>query len=121
MRGAARHPMTRPLALAGVLVLLISLHACQRGPQEVSLATLADKQDDYRGVTVTTTGVVTRIGEAGDLHYVLEDEKQNRVELLPGTSAADWVGEAVVVTGRFDFKETRGRVLTIETIGPARP
>lgn len=61
--------------------------------------------------------MVTRIGEsAGHTHYVLEDEMSNRVELLPKSSAAVWMGQEVVVTGRFDFQETRGRTLTIQSI-----
>lgn len=109
---------TWPRSLAGIaIVSLLFLQTCDRGPEEIPLAVLADQQESYRGEIVTTSGVVRRIGDsADDIHYVLEDEMSNRVELLPKGKAAAWVGQQVVATGRFDFRETRGRTLTIESI-----
>ena len=88
------------------------------GPADVTLAQLSFGQEDYDGERVRTGGVVRRFGPedgATRLHYVIEDEASNRVE-LDGGDAARYEGRTVEVVGRFRFSETEGRVIDVERI-----
>ena len=122
---AARRPIR---AAALVIVAAVSIvgaatawTAVRRGnpePERLALGQLAFGQEDYDGRLVRTGGMVRRLGPedgALRLHYVIEDESQNRVRLVGGDPAG-FVGRAVQVVGRFRFTETRGRIIDIERI-----
>lgn len=52
------------------------------------------------------------------MSFVLEDEHQNRVLLLPAEQVQDHTGAEMVVTGEFDFDPEVGRVLRVEELRP---
>ena len=91
-------------------------------PVRVMLAELVPDQDDYDGRRVETAGVVRRFGEADGatrLHYVVEDQRANRVAIVPDEVAESHTGRQVVVVGLFRFSEGQGRSIEIERIEPA--
>lgn len=106
---------TRP----GWLVVL-SLVVATCAPASVTLDRLVADQDDLAGRNVTVAGTVTPIEEPdGTVSFVLEDDRKNRVLLLPTVRVEDHAGEPVVVTGEFDFDPEVGRLLRIEEVRPA--
>lgn len=91
----------------GLLLLVGSgCQPFQRGPEEVSLAQLAARQEAYDGHQVRTRGAVRKLQDiAGPYYYVIEDADQHDAELQPGSSAADYEGRQVEVVGLFHFSE----------------
>lgn len=116
------HPL---LAVLVVVTVGVAAAVAWRGlrsggspPEPITLAQLAFGQEDYSGRRVRTGGVVERFGPAEGarrLHYVIADEADNRVRLV-GIDAAPYVGQAVVVVGRFRMTETLGRTLEVESV-----
>jgi hypothetical protein len=106
----------------GVAVAASSLQTNACGPSEpepsvVRLIELVAQQESYEGSYVQVRGTVRAFGDVpAELHYVLEDTRANRVQLLPGSAAHGYVGHEVIVVGRFDFDEATGRAIRIETI-----
>jgi hypothetical protein len=110
-----------PVAMLwAVTALLIS--ACGSGAQEpvaVPLIELVADQERYEGSDVRTRGTVEVFGDDPDaLHYVIEDDRANRVQLLPNEGAKQFVGREVIVVGRFGFDDQAGRFIEIEGIEP---
>lgn len=96
------------------------LAGCGGGGQ-TSLAKLANNQDAYLGKEVSTSGrVEAERNPSGSRYYVLADSEQDMVALVPNGAAQRFVGEAVVVTGRFGFDPRAGRVVRIERISLRR-
>lgn len=90
-------------------------------PVGASLAELVADQDDYEGRRVETAGVVRRFGEgegATRLHYVVEDQRANRIAIVPNDVAEPHTGRQVIVVGLFRFSEGQGRIIEIERIEP---
>lgn len=88
-------------------------------PERATLAELVAEQDDYDGDRVEAAGVVRRFGEAegaARLHYVVEDDRKNRVALRPNDVAEPHVDREVTVVGVFHFTEGRGRSIDVERI-----
>lgn len=86
---------------------------------EVSLANLVAEEEAYVGRDVRTRGVIRAFGEdPGTRHYVVEDERANRVQILPGTAAARFEGRRVVVEGQFGFDQSSGRFIRARRIEP---
>lgn len=110
--------MPRRLLLPVLTAALLLAAACARDPSTVTLAELAFDQEGYSGEVVVTEGVVRRFGQDdGGVHYVLEDDADNRVALIPAEQAAEWVGQEVSAQGEFRFSQERGRVLHVGSIG----
>lgn len=106
--------------VAVLAVTLIAAQSCKAEPSRVSLATLVAEQEKYEGRTVETSGVVKRFGdEPANLHYWLEDDRSNRVGLEPPEAAARWLDREVVVVGKFEFHEARGRFLAVQRVRPS--
>ena len=82
-------------------------------PKDVPLADVVADQDSYNGDTLRLQGTVVGFEEAVE-HYVIEDENQNRVELVPTDQAAEYEGQEVSVVGRFTFADDQGRRIEIE-------
>ena len=106
---------------ATVLLWVALAAGCALGssaPSEVSLAELATQGDSVVGERLVVTGTVRMFEPHGSFprHYVLEDRQQHRVALVPGDLAADYVGREVIAVGRFEFDDTAGRLLRVETI-----
>ena len=112
-------PCRLALALELGLLLMVSI-GCEpfhRGPEDVSLAQLADRQEAYDGHHVHTRGLVHRLQDvAGPYYYVIEDAQQHDAELQPGTTAAKYEGRQVEVVGVFHFSERSGRSITIDAV-----
>lgn len=99
-----------------VAVASIALPGCagDRPPQVVSLAQLVTEQDAYDGSTVIAEGTVQTHDQPR--HYWIEDADQHRVELFPPEAVADLVGQRIRVTGRFTFRDDRGRGIDIDDL-----
>jgi hypothetical protein len=89
------------------------LGAC--GPARVSLAQLADQQEQYAGQAVTVAGTVRHFTDGGG-YDVLEDAQQHRVLLQPASAVAGRVGTIVTVTGRFSVDAGVGRVISVASV-----
>ncbi len=104
--------------VAAATALLVS--ACGSGAREavtVPLIELVTEQDRYEGSDVRTRGRVETFGDDPDVvHYVIEDDRSNRVQLLPTDVAKRFVGREVIVVGRFGFDDQRGRFIRVESI-----
>lgn len=88
------------------------------GVTSLTPGALTSAAEDYDGDRVRTAGVVRRFGPedgATRLHFVIEDENQNRVGLIGGDPAAH-IGRTVVVVGTFRFAPDRGRWIEVERI-----
>lgn len=102
------------VALAASLALVGS--ACGGDAVDISLAELAQGQEELSGETVVTSGRIKRFEGPSGPYYVLQDQEQNRVALTPARRAAAFEGDSVSVSGTFELKEGFGRVIDIETI-----
>lgn len=127
-RGAPRRWTGRIRAVVAIgivaLVAGATFAACSSGgstsaPESVSLARLAEQQEDFAGQRVTTTGVVRRFGHGAGVHFVVEDAAHHRVEVTPASLVEGRVGREVTVTGVFHFDETTGRSIEAESVRPA--
>lgn len=107
-------------ALAATVLLLAGACRPEREPLAVPLARLVSEQESYEGQEVETRGTVLAFGEddSATHHYVLEDARANRVQLIPHRAARGYVGREVLVAGQFGFDETRGRFISIDRIRP---
>ena len=105
----------RPAAIAMGLLLLA---ACGQ-PSAVPLRSLAADSAAHDGEQVAVVGTVAEF-TAGDAatkrHLVLQDNSQNRVQLVPLEAAEPHIGANVRITGRYSFDPERGRRLEIEEI-----
>jgi hypothetical protein len=84
-----------------------------------TVAELTTNQGAYDGRRVETVGIVRRFGAAEGatrLHYVVEDQQQNRVAIVPNDVAERYTSQEVSVVGSFRFTEQEGRRLEIERI-----
>ncbi|WP_290789253.1 hypothetical protein [Halomonas sp.] len=97
-------------------MLVLALVGCGGDPRtsEVPLAVLAGNAEVHDGSRVITEGVVNAFEEP--LHYWIEDEDLNRVELFPHEMIAPHLGQRVRVEGQFAFSREEGRRLTIEAV-----
>ncbi len=66
---------------------------------------------------MTTSGTVRHFTDSGG-YDVLEDDAGNRVLLDPESAVASYLGRTVTVTGRFSVDPNRGRVLSVQSVGP---
>ncbi len=99
--------------------LVLTAPACASArPADVTLVTLSAEQEAYNGRVVVTEGVVVAVRDAPDEepYYVLQDDAQNRVLLVPSVWPADHEGEVVSVTGVFQIDPNSGRKLVIRRI-----
>lgn len=106
---------TRAWAL--VLFAGIALLGCAGGsspPQAVPLADLVVEQDVYDGSMVIVEGTVQTHDQPR--HSWIEDAEQHRVEVFPHDAVADLVGQRIRVTGRFTFRDDRGRGIDIDEL-----
>ena len=100
------------------LILAALLAGC--APQRVALDQLATHQEAFAGQRVTTDGMVVRFADPdGGVYYVLEDDRHDRVAVVPAALVAPHLGERVVVTGTFAVVAGEGRTIRVETIASA--
>ena len=55
------------------------------------------------------------------LHYWIEDDVPNRVEIQPADAVEDHVGRQVIVEGTFRFRDDEGRRITVGTVEVVTP
>lgn len=108
--------MTRGLQTITVTLMLLATACSAGGPAEVSLERLTQEQESFINRDVLTEGLVVRFPDDEGSVYVIEDEQQNRVALLPGRKAAPYTGRWVSVAGKFVFDPDIGRVIRVERI-----
>lgn len=105
--------------LAATALLLAGACRQDREAVAVPLARLVSEQESFEGKNVETRGTVRAFGQdPATRHYVVEDGRANRVQLVPGQVAGVYVGREVVVAGEFGFHERRGRFIRIDRIRP---
>ena len=98
--------------------VVVAVAAC--GPPTVTLEQLVVDQDDLAGRRVTVAGRVVPFEEPdGTVYFVLEDDRQNRVVLLPADRVQGHAGKEMVVTGDFDFDPEMGRMVRIDELRPS--
>ncbi len=109
-------PRRRASGLAATLFAGLLLTGCdgEVPPTEVPLAVLANNPAAHDDSRVATQGVVRHFEDP--LHYWIEDEDLNRVEIFPHERIAPHLGEGVRVKGHFRFSTREGRRLTIESV-----
>ncbi|PMR75210.1 glucose-inhibited division protein B [Billgrantia endophytica] len=98
---------------------LLGLTACGGNGDaatEVTLSVLAANPAAHDGALVATEGVVRHFDDP--LHYWIEDEDLNRVEVFPREEIAPHLGDMVRVIGNFEYSVTEGRRLTLESVDP---
>lgn len=83
-------------------------------PKQVSLAMLTENAASFDNTDVITRGTVRHF--EAPLHYWIEDENWNRVEVFPHDRVALFLGETVLVEGHFRFSYREGRRLTLTTV-----
>jgi hypothetical protein len=100
-----------------LLLLLCALlqSACTGGDAvEVPLSALTSDPQRFDGRQVSTRGTVRGIQEP--FHFWIEDERLNRVQLLPPESAQPFVGQEVRVVGRYSYTQREGRRLQVQDL-----
>ncbi|MDP8931139.1 MAG: hypothetical protein M3O70_21840 [Actinomycetota bacterium] len=118
---ARRPPLSGAIA-AATLILAVACAAGRSTPTEVSLARLATDEQAHLGETVQAVGTVRVFGDdATARHYVIQDDQQHRIALVPGQEAASFVGQRVKVVGRFDFSDTSGRLIRVDRVDSIEP
>ncbi|MGH2554428.1 MAG: hypothetical protein ACRDHO_01760 [Actinomycetota bacterium] len=106
--------------LATTALFLAGACTQDREPVAVPLARLVSEQESFEGKDVETRGTVRAFGEdPATRHYVVEDARANRVQLVPDRVADGYVGREVMVAGEFGFDERRGRFIRIDRISPS--
>jgi hypothetical protein len=101
--------------LVGVAALVLLAVSCGGGGiRDVTLGELVADEGEFSGDQVRLRGTVVRFENPE--HYVVEDERSNRVEVRPLEDIAPFDGMLVEVTGRFTFSEDRGRLLELEEV-----
>jgi alkyl hydroperoxide reductase subunit AhpC len=105
-----------------LLTVLVVVGCGPGAPTEVALAELAFTAEDHDGEVVEIVGVVREFtveeDDALEDHFVIEDDEQNRVQLVPHDAVEPYIDEHVRVVGEFTFDETAGRLIEVEEIEP---
>ncbi len=103
----------RTAGLAAMLLAGLLLLGCGGEAQvaEVPLPVLVNNPEAHDDSRVVTWGQVRRFEDP--LHYWVEDEDLNRVEIFPHERIAPHLGEVVRVEGHFRFSPREGRRLTL--------
>lgn len=104
-----------------VVLALLALTACSDREEKVRQATLAvlvNQAEQLDGSRVATQGVVRHFEDP--LHYWIEDEDLNRVEIFPHERIAPHLGETVRVVGVFEYSSAEGRRVTLESVEPIK-
>lgn len=109
-------PLQTRIGLMAVMLLIVILITGCRGQLTVTvpLPILGNNPAAYDGRQVVTHGVVRHFDDP--LHYWIEDQHLNRVEIFPHQQIAPFLGEAVEVEGQFQFSPHEGRRLTLARV-----
>ncbi|WP_301583843.1 hypothetical protein [Halomonas alkaliantarctica] len=109
-------PLRKRIGLMAVTLLLVTLITGCRGQLTVTvpLTILANNPTAFDDNQIVTHGVVRHFNDP--LHYWIEDEHLNRVEVFPHQQIAPFLGDVVEVEGRFQFSSHEGRRLTLARV-----
>ncbi|MCC5901980.1 MAG: glucose-inhibited division protein B [Halomonas sp.] len=101
--------------MAAILLITILMSGC-RGQQAatVPLPILVKNPAAFDDSQIITHGVVRYFHDP--LHYWVEDEYLNRVEILPHQKIASYLGKTVEVEGQFYFSPDEGRRLILTRV-----
>lgn len=102
--------MKRGLSVVLLAGLLVGCGGQEKAYQ-IPLVMLVSSSVDHDGREVITQGVVRRFEDP--LHYWIEDDAFNRVEIFPHQAIAPYLGKDVRVQGLFRDSDTQGRRLTL--------
>lgn len=109
--------MYKHLSFLSLLTVLMA--ACAQEPRDTDIASVVALQQDHDGQRIRVEGRVRSFEEP--LHYWVEDEELNRIQLLPEEAASDYVDTEVRVSGRFHYDTGEGRRLEVEEIESLEP
>lgn len=116
-REGGRVQWRKPMHQAAAGLALLMLTACSPpsdGVREATLAVLVQQAEQFDGARVATEGRVRHFETP--LHYWIEDEDLNRVEVFPHEDIAPYLGETVRIIGHFEYSSGEGRRLTLERL-----
>lgn len=113
MRRTARRRLATA-ALVAVLALPASACTWAAGTRDASLAELTQQQESWDGQRTRVQGMLRSFDDP--VHYWIEDEDLNRLELVPHDGLEPLVGARIQVEGVFTFKETEGRRIQVEEL-----
>ncbi|WFE70017.1 hypothetical protein P8S55_09450 [Halomonas sp. M1] len=104
------------IGFAAIALLIAALVSGCRGqePVEAPLTILVNNPAAFDDKHIVTQGVVRHFDDP--LHYWIEDEALNRVEIFPHQKIAPYLGEAVEVEGQFHFSPKEGRRLILTRV-----
>ncbi|MBR2515290.1 MAG: glucose-inhibited division protein B [Halomonas sp.] len=104
------------IGFTAITLLMATLISGCRGqqPVEVPLTILANNPAAFDEKQIVTQGVVRHFNDP--LHYWIEDEALNRVEIFPHQKIAPYLGETVEVEGQFHFSPNEGRRLILTRV-----
>lgn len=101
--------------IAAALLMATLISGCRgQEPVEVPLTILANNPAAFNDKQIVTQGVVRHFNDP--LHYWIEDEALNRVEIFPHEQIAPYLGDAVTVEGQFYFSPHEGRRLNLTRV-----
>lgn len=108
--------LQKRIGLIAVMLLLVTLISGCRGQLTVTvpLPMLVNNPADFDDRKIVTQGVVRHFNDP--LHYWIEDEYLNRVEIFPHQEIAPYLGETVEVEGQFHFSPHEGRRLILARV-----
>lgn len=101
--------------IAAALLMVTLISGCRgQEPLEVPLTILVNNPAAFDDKHIITQGVVRHFDDP--LHYWIEDEDLNRVEVFPHEQIAPHLGDAVTVEGQFHFSPKEGRRLILTRV-----
>ncbi|RUR30407.1 glucose-inhibited division protein B [Vreelandella andesensis] len=102
--------------LTAAMLMTVTLISGCRGQLTVTvpLPLLVNNPASFDDKNVVTQGVVRHFNDP--LHYWIEDEHLNRVEIFPHQEIAPYLGESVEVEGQFHFSPNKGRRLILARV-----
>jgi hypothetical protein len=107
----------RVVVLAAACAALLVGCGGASGPPQVSLSQLVAQQGRYDGARVRVRGRVQRfVDPDGVRYFVIEDGRDNRVQLLPPGVVGSYRGSTVEATGCFTTSPIDGRMLRVSDI-----
>ncbi|MCD6005271.1 hypothetical protein ACM25P_11425 [Vreelandella alkaliphila] len=108
--------LQKRLGLMVAMLLMVTLISGCRGQLTVTvpLPMLVNNPAAFDDRQIVTQGVVRHFNDP--LHYWIEDEQLNRVEIFPHQEIAPYLDESVEVEGQFHFSPNEGRRLTLTRV-----
>ncbi|MGQ7289732.1 hypothetical protein ACUN7Z_19505 [Vreelandella venusta] len=104
------------ISLTATMLAMVTLISGCRGQLTVTvpLPMLVNNPAAFDNRQIVTQGVVRHFNDP--IHYWIEDEELNRVEILPHQEIAPYLDEGVEVEGQFHFSPHEGRWLILTRV-----